>query len=124
MCEESMAWCKLFCSITIVFLLWTRIQEIFNYLHGISRAFWNMQIEEGGITFLGSEYGQESYDTTASFFHEMMQQGVLIYRENHLCLPGEITNLVRERECYMADYVINDAGRLCEVRLDKLPDGK
>lgn len=73
------------------------------------------------MIFLGGEYEQELYETVMNNFHEMMQQGVLIYRENHLCMPGEITNLVRERENYMADYVINDAGRLCEIHLDKLP---
>ena len=73
------------------------------------------------MILLDSEYGQEFYETTANGFYEMMQQGVLINREKHLCMPKEVTNLVRERECYMADYVINDAGRLCEVHLNKLP---
>ena len=70
---------------------------------------------------MGGEYGHELYATMNHNFYEMMQQGVLIYKENHLCMPAELTNLVRERESYMADYVINDAGRLCEIHLDKLP---
>lgn len=67
------------------------------------------------------EYEQKFYETTNHYFHEMMEQGVLIYKENHLCMPEELNNLIRERENYMADYVINDAGRLCEIHLDKLP---
>lgn len=78
------------------------------------------QIEEGGISFLGGEYDKGLGETTIHNFHEMMQQGVLIYKEEQLCMPREIINLVRERENYMADYVINDAGRLCEIHFDKL----
>ena len=97
------------------------IQKIYSYLHCISRTFWKWQIEEGGIIFLGGEYGQKLYEATNYNFYEMMQQGVLIYKENHLCMPGELNNLIRERENYMADYIINDTGRLCEIHLDKLP---
>ena len=97
------------------------IQKIYSYLHCISRTFWEWQIEEGGIIFLGGEYEQNLYGMSNCNFHEMMQQGVLIYKENHLCMPAELNNLMRERENYMADYVINDTGRLCEIHLDKLP---
>ena len=69
---------------------------------------------------MGGEYDKGLGETTIHNFHEMMQQGVLIYKEEQLCMPREIINLVRERENYMADYVINDAGRLCEIHFDKL----
>ena len=70
---------------------------------------------------MGGEYEYERNKISNSNIYEMMKQGVLIYKENHLCMPGELNNLVREQENYMADYVINDTGRLCEIHLDKLP---
>lgn len=50
----------------------------------------------------------------------MTQNGVLLYMEDHVCGPGELSNLVCESGGYMADYVIDDGGRLREVRFDRV----
>ena len=71
---------------------------------------------------MGSKDAKQSGEDTARSFYDLMQSGVLFYRDNHLCMPGEITNLVCESGGYMADYVIDEDGRLCEVRFDRVSE--
>lgn len=53
-------------------------------------------------------------------FRDMLQSGVVLYMEDRICKPNEISNLMYESGGYMADYVIDEGGRLCEVRFDKV----
>ena len=71
---------------------------------------------------MGSEYAKQSDEDAARKYYDMMQCGVLFYRDDHLCMPGEIADLVCESGGYMADYVIGKDGKLCEIRFDKVSD--
>lgn len=53
-------------------------------------------------------------------FRNMLQSGVVLYMEDHVCKPNEISNLMYESGGYMADYIIDESGRLCEVHFDKV----
>ena len=68
-----------------------------------------------------SDFRQSGADVVRNFY-DMMQSGVLIYKDNHLCLPGEIASLICESRGYMADYVIGTDGRVSEIRFDRVTD--
>lgn len=71
---------------------------------------------------MGMEETDLSGNDAVSKYIDMMKCGVLFYKDDHLCMPGEIANLVCESGGYMADYVIGRDGDLCEVRFDKVSD--
>lgn len=69
---------------------------------------------------MGKTQAEKTKKKIIKYFRNMIQNGVLLYMEDHVCGPGELSNLVCESGGYMADYVIDDGGRLREVRFDRV----
>ena len=53
---------------------------------------------------------------------KMKQEGIELYLNGELSTPEEIAqqHCLREESSYMPDYVRNDAGKLLELRYDKV----
>lgn len=69
---------------------------------------------------LGNTEAKRLKKEVAESFRNLMQSGVLLYLEDRFCEPDELSNLVCESTGYMADYVIDETGKLSEVRFDKV----
>lgn len=50
-----------------------------------------------------------------------LKHGALLYMDGRLAAPSQISDsLVRESGSYMADYIMDDAGRIREIRYDRI----
>lgn len=50
-----------------------------------------------------------------------LKQGALLYMDGQLAAPSKISAvMLREGAGYMADYVTDDKGNLCEIHYDKI----
>lgn len=50
-----------------------------------------------------------------------LKQGALLYMDGRLAAPSQISDsLVRETGNYMADYIMDDAGHVREIRYDRI----
>ena len=95
-------------------------------IHHRSKSFW-----AGGLRRTGGEqvYGKklEVAELDAVREHmllrleQMRQSGVELYVDGREVLPAEaVSKAVRENSPYMADYVLDEAGVIEQVRFDKV----
>ena len=64
---------------------------------------------------------EASRETMLTLLERMRQSGVELFMDGHAVLPAEaVARTVRENSPYMADYVLNDAGTLEQVRFDRV----
>ena len=58
-----------------------------------------------------------------ALFEQMRDKGVVLYVDGETALPREAAaRSVRENSPYMADYVFGDAGKLEQVRFDRVTE--
>lgn len=56
-----------------------------------------------------------------SDLRQSLKQGALLYMDGKLAAPSQISDsLVQESGSYMADYILDDAGRICEIHYDRI----
>lgn len=66
--------------------------------------------------------GRLKTDTWERMLEQMEQEGVGFYLNGKKTVPGEIirTCCMREKAVYMPDFVMDEEGKLCEVRYDEV----
>ncbi len=56
-----------------------------------------------------------------SDLRQSLKQGALLYMDGKLAAPSQISDsIVRENGGYMADYVMDEDGRICEIHYDRI----
>ena len=69
-------------------------------------------------------YGESERELKAKL-EQIHRSGVSLFMEGHPATPASIARrCVCETEIYMADYVLDDAGSLKELRYDRVTDWK
>lgn len=70
--------------------------------------------------------GRLKTDTWERMLEQMEQEGVGFYLNGKKTAPREIiqTCCMREKAVYMPDFVMDEEGKLCEVRYDEVTNGK
>jgi hypothetical protein len=64
---------------------------------------------------------EEHQTTMVSRLEFIQQKGIALYLNGHSATPDEIASCcVNEDTVYMPDYVMDEAGKLKEVRYDKI----
>lgn len=59
--------------------------------------------------------------TLLAHLEQMEQCGVQLFMDGQVVLPSEaVAKTVREDSPYMADYVLNEAGAIAQVRFDRV----
>lgn len=50
-----------------------------------------------------------------------LKQGTLLYMDGRLATPSQISAAMVKEQCgYMADYVADENGNICEIRYDRI----
>lgn len=70
--------------------------------------------------------GRLKTDTWERMLEQMEQEGVGFYLNGKKTAPREIirTCCMREKAVYMPDFIMDEEGKLCEVRYDEVTNGK
>lgn len=69
----------------------------------------------------GDRLYQDKEQNIAAALNQVREEGISLFLEGKPSDPETIAErFVREEEAYMADYVLDDAGRLKELRYDKV----
>lgn len=56
-----------------------------------------------------------------AFYEQLSRQGARFYVDNEPVLPQKaLQKTVEEESIYMADYILGDAGKITEVRFDRI----
>ena len=64
----------------------------------------------------------EEYEAVRDKLYAYQAAGVSLTLAGRRSTPGYLAyvSVVRERGCYMSDYIPDTSGRLCEIRFDKV----
>lgn len=67
------------------------------------------------------EYKKKAQKKMKTDLCHTLKQGTLLYMDGKLATPSQISAAMVKEQCgYMADYVADDDGNICEIRYDRI----
>ena len=89
----------------------------------VTASFWTKACgqEENSLQNLQNDALAAGENDMLPLWHQMQREGTAFYVEGKAVSASEaISSAVREDGVYMADYVFGDAGKVEQVRLDRV----
>lgn len=89
----------------------------------VTASFWTKACgqEENSLQNLQNDVNTAGEDSVLPLWDRMQREGTAFYVEGKAVSASEaVSSAVREDGVYMADYVFGDAGKVEQVRLDRV----